>query len=68
MSDKNQLIELEKKLVYQERLVDELSSVVTDQWKSLNNISKKLDALTKRFLDLEERSGPEAVIPQSPHK
>ncbi len=68
MSDQNQLIELEKKLVYQERLVDELSSVVTEQWKSLNNISKKLDVLTKRFLDLEERSGSEAVIPPSPHK
>ncbi|WP_208435074.1 SlyX family protein [Bartonella phoceensis] len=68
MSDKNQLIELEKRLVYQERLVDELSSVVTDQWKSLNNISKKLDTLTKRFLDLEERSVSEAVIPPSSHK
>lgn len=56
MPDENRLIELEKKVIYQERLIDELSCVVTDQWKSLNNISKKLDILVKRFADLEERS------------
>ncbi|WP_404977304.1 SlyX family protein [Bartonella sp. AU18XJBT] len=30
------------KLVYQEKFIEELSRVVTNQWKSLDEISKKL--------------------------
>lgn len=54
MSDKNRLIELETKLAYQERLIEELSRVVTDQWKSLNEISQKINILAQRFSNLEE--------------
>ncbi|MBB5073443.1 SlyX protein [Bartonella callosciuri] len=68
MSDENRLIELETKLTYQEKLIDELSCVVTDQWKSLNEISKKLDILTRRFSDLEEQGVFEAIIPSSLHR
>ncbi|GAA4667425.1 hypothetical protein GCM10023262_15960 [Bartonella pachyuromydis] len=53
--DEQRLIELEIKLAYQEKFIDELSSVVTDQWKTLNEISEKTDSLAKRFSDLEER-------------
>ncbi|WP_208434116.1 SlyX family protein [Bartonella taylorii] len=56
MSDENRLIEPETKLAYQERLIEELSCVVTDQWKSLDEISKKINILTQRFSNLEERS------------
>lgn len=62
MADEQRLIELEMKLAYQEKFIDELSNIVTDQWKSLSEISKKLDVLTKRFSDLEERGIFEAVI------
>ncbi|EJF78214.1 SlyX family protein [Bartonella birtlesii] len=53
MADENRLIELGMKVSYQEKFIDELSCMVTDQWKSVNEISKKLDILTKRFSDLE---------------
>ncbi|EJF76264.1 hypothetical protein MCO_01621 [Bartonella sp. DB5-6] len=56
MLDENRLIKLETKLAYQERLIEELSSVVTDQWKNLDEISKKFDILAQRFSNLEERS------------
>ncbi|WP_375634991.1 MULTISPECIES: SlyX family protein [unclassified Bartonella] len=62
MSDEDRLIELEMKLVYQEKFIEELSRVVTDQWKSLDEISKKVDVLAKRFSDLKEQSVTEAVI------
>ncbi|WP_375665504.1 SlyX family protein [Bartonella sp. TT121SHDZB] len=62
MSDENRLIELETKLAYQEKFIEELSRVVTNQWKSLDEISKKVDVLTRRFSDLEEQGDTEAVI------
>ncbi|MCZ2328113.1 SlyX family protein [Bartonella sp. F02] len=61
MSDENRLMELEIKIAHQEKLVEELSCVVTDQWKSLDAISKKFDVLMKRFSDLEEHSCSETV-------
>ncbi|CAK00839.1 SlyX family protein [Bartonella tribocorum] len=62
MSDENRLIELETKLAYQEKFIEELSHMVTDQWKILDEISKKVDVLARRFSDLEEQSLTEAVI------
>ncbi|ACS50649.1 MULTISPECIES: SlyX family protein [Bartonella] len=62
MSDEDRLIELEIKLAYQEKFIEELSRVVTNQWKSLDEISKKVDVLARRFSDLKEQSVTEAVI------
>ncbi|AQX17941.1 SlyX protein [Bartonella sp. CDC_skunk] len=67
MSHDNRMTELEIKLAHQEKLVEELSCVVTDQWKSLDEISKKLNALTKRLLDLEERNSSEIPVERPPH-
>ncbi|WP_375641571.1 MULTISPECIES: SlyX family protein [unclassified Bartonella] len=62
MSDKDRLIELEMKLAYQEKFIEELSQEVTNQWKSLDEISKKVDILARRFSDFKEQSVTEAVI------
>ncbi|AQX27514.1 MULTISPECIES: SlyX family protein [unclassified Bartonella] len=67
MLHENRIIELEMKLAHQEKLIEELSCVVTDQWKSLDEMSKKLNALTKRLLELEERSLSEIPVEHPPH-
>ncbi|WP_375685438.1 MULTISPECIES: SlyX family protein [unclassified Bartonella] len=54
MSDEDRLIELEMKLAYQEKFIEELSREVTNQWKSLDEISKKVDILARRLSDLKE--------------
>ncbi|WP_375668660.1 MULTISPECIES: SlyX family protein [unclassified Bartonella] len=54
MSDEDRLIELEMKLAYQEKFIEKLSREVTNQWKSLDEISKKVDILARRFSDLKE--------------
>lgn len=67
MINENRLIEVEIKLSEQERLVDELSLVLADQWKTIDQLDKKLTALTKRFLEMEEQSQPEIPITKPPH-
>ncbi|MCL6229908.1 SlyX family protein [Bartonella bilalgolemii] len=67
MSYENRITELEIKLSHQEKLIEELSCVVTDQWKSLDEMSKKLNVLTKRLLDLEERNLSEIPVERPPH-
>ncbi|MCZ2203330.1 SlyX family protein [Bartonella sp. A05] len=56
MVDESRLTELEMKLAHQEKLLEELSCVVTDQWKGFDALSQKFNVLMKRFADLEERS------------
>ncbi|CAM1633388.1 SlyX family protein [Bartonella sp. B10834G6] len=67
MIEKDRLTEVEIKLAEQERLVDELSSVLAEQWKTIDQMDKKLTALTKRFLELEEQSQPDIPVTRPPH-
>lgn len=59
--------ELEIRFVEQERVIEELSAVVTEQWKTIDRMQKKLDTLTERFLALEEQSLPDIPVTRPPH-
>lgn len=67
MIEKDRLTEVEIKLAEQERLVDELSTVLAEQWKTIDLMDKKLKVLTKRFLELEEQSQPDIPVTRPPH-
>lgn len=67
MAHKEKIITLEIKVTEQEKLLDELSQVISDQWKTIDKMSKKLDALTKRFLELEEQATPDIPVTKPPH-
>ncbi|CAM1641310.1 SlyX family protein [Bartonella sp. W8122] len=67
MIEKDRLTEVEIKLAEQERFVDELSTVLAEQWKTIDLMDKKLKALTKRFLELEEQSQPDIPVTRPPH-
>lgn len=61
------LINLEIKVAHQEKTIEELSTVIADQWKEIDRLSKKLDALTSRFLTLEESAAPSIEVTKPPH-
>jgi SlyX protein len=61
------LTTLEIRAVEQERTIEELSAQVADQWKAIERMQKKLDALTERFLALEEHSAPDVPVTKPPH-
>ncbi|KEC55790.1 SlyX family protein [Bartonella koehlerae] len=65
MLDENRLTELEIKSMHQEKFLEEFSCIVTDQWKSLDEIFKKIDILMRRFSDLEEQSFSKNFIASS---
>ena len=43
------------------------SSVLAEQWKLIDQLSKKLSALTDRFLELEEQTAPDVPVTKPPH-
>lgn len=67
MSDDNRTTQLEVLAAQQERTIAELSDQIAEQWKVIDRMSKKLDALTERFLALEEQAGPDVPVTKPPH-
>ena len=61
------LVALEIRHAEQERTIAELSEQLAEQWKTIDRLQRKLDALTERFLALEERAAPETPVTKPPH-
>ncbi len=61
------LTSLEIRSAEQEKIVEELSGQITEQWKVIERLQKKVDALTERFLALEEQSAPGHEVTKPPH-
>jgi SlyX protein len=63
----DRLTTLEIRAAEQEKTIEELSGQIAEQWKTIEGLRKKLDALTERFLTLEEQVAPEVPVTKPPH-
>ena len=63
----DRLTTLEIRAAEQERTIEELSAQIAEQWKVIERMQRKLDALTDRFLVLEEQAAPDEPITKPPH-
>ena len=61
------LTALEIRAAEQEKTIEELSGQIAEQWKTIEGLRKKLDALTDRFLVLEEQTAPDVPVTKPPH-
>lgn len=58
---------LEIRAAEQERIIEELSGQIADQWKVIERMQHRLDALAERFLALEEQAAPDVPVTRPPH-
>ena len=63
----DRITDLEMLAADQEKTIAELSDQIADQWKTIEALRKKLDALTERFLVLEEQTAPDVPVTKPPH-
>ncbi|WP_439271111.1 SlyX family protein [Pseudochrobactrum sp. HB0163] len=63
----DRITELEIRYAEQEKIIEDLSGEITGQWKLITALNKKLNALTDRFLELEEQTAPEITVTRPPH-
>jgi len=61
------IIELERIVTEQDHVIEQLSGEIAEQWKVMEAMRKKLDALTDRFLVLEEQTTPDIPVTKPPH-
>jgi SlyX protein len=66
-SSTERLTTLEIRSAEQDKTIEELSGQIADQWKVIERLTKRLDALTERFLTLEEQASPGHEITKPPH-
>jgi SlyX protein len=62
-----QIVNLEIIVAHQGKAIEELSSAIAEQWQLIDRMQKKLDALTSRFLALEETAAPAIEAAKPPH-
>lgn len=65
--DLDRVTTLEIRVAEQDRVIEELSGQLAEQWKVVDRLQHKLDALTERFLLLEEQAAPEIPVTRPPH-
>ncbi|MBM2712391.1 SlyX family protein [Mesorhizobium caraganae] len=63
----DRLTTLEIRTTEQEKTIEELSGQIAEQWQVIERMQRKLDALTERFMALEEQSAPDVPITKPPH-
>lgn len=66
-ADDHRLAKLEMIVTEQERTIETLSGQIAEQWSTIEAMRRKLDALTSRFLALEEQTGPDVPVTKPPH-
>lgn len=63
----DRLTMLEIRAAEQEKTIEELSGQIAEQWATIEGLRRKLDALTDRFLVLEEQTAPDVPVTRPPH-
>ncbi len=63
----DRLTTLEIRATEQEKTIEELSGQIAEQWKVIERMQRKLDALSDRFLALEEQTGDDVPVTKPPH-
>lgn len=67
MSSEDRLAALEMRTAEQERTIEQMSDQITEQWKTVERLKTRFEALTERFLALEEQSTPAIDAAKPPH-
>ena len=65
--DPERLTRLEILVTEHDKTIEELSGQIAEQWKVIDGMRRKLDALTDRFLVLEEQTAPDTPVTKPPH-
>jgi SlyX protein len=59
--------DLEARSAHQERTIEELSEMITAQWRQIDLLTRQLERMKVQFTELSEARPPMAPEPPPPH-
>lgn len=58
---------LEARATHQDKTLEELNGIVTDQWKQIERLTRQVARLEEQVQDLRASAGPGGEEPPPPH-
>ncbi len=65
-TDENRLAKLERTISHQERQIQDLSDMVSQQWKEIDRLKKHLSRTEQRLEDLEDPAQGGGIVDERP--
>jgi len=64
----SRIVALEVRVAHQDRVIEDLNTLVTEQWKQIDALAKQVERMTDRLQRVEENSpSSDAPEPPPPH-
>ena len=64
----SRIVTLEVRVAHQDRVIEDLNALVTEQWKQIDALAKQVERMTDRLQRVEENSpSSDAPDPPPPH-
>jgi len=64
----SRIVALEVRVAHQDRVIEDLNALVTDQWKQIDALAKQVERMTDRLQRVEENApSSDAPEPPPPH-
>jgi SlyX protein len=64
----SRIVALEVRVAHQDRVIEDLNALVTDQWKQIDALAKQVERMMDRLQRVEENSpSSDAPEPPPPH-
>ena len=64
----SRIVALEVRVAHQDRVIEDLNALVTEQWKQIDALAKQVQRMTDRLQRVEENSpSSDAPEPPPPH-
>ena len=64
----SRIVTLEVRVAHQDRVIEDLNALVTEQWKQIDALAKQVERMTDRLQRVEENApSSDAPEPPPPH-
>ena len=58
---------LETRIAYQDRVIEELNTAITAQWKQIESLTRQVERMVDRLQQVEGNAAPNSAEPPPPH-
>ena len=58
---------LETRIAYQDRVIEELNTAITEQWKQIESLTRQVERMADRLQQVADTAAPGAPEPPPPH-